>query len=92
MRPPAPRQVVLAGSEIRAEYALSAVPVPGIKTTAQKNTKLVYRASGKVCIFPAPISLISQGARLERSALTYFAPNMGSSHWVAILIAPSHTT
>ena len=38
MRPPAPRQVILARDNLRAEYAPSAVPVPGIETTVQKST------------------------------------------------------
>ena len=38
IKPPAPRQVVLAPDKLRAECAFSAVPVPGIEMTVQKNT------------------------------------------------------
>ena len=36
MRPPAPRQMVLARDKPDAKHVLSAVPVPGIETTVQK--------------------------------------------------------
>ena len=67
MRPPAPRQVVLARDKLRAECALSAVPVPGIEMTWQKKTlKLVGRVGRSdffLCLFPRS----RREARLQRS-------------------------
>ena len=67
MRPPAPRQVVLAQDKLRTECALSAVPVPGIEMTVQKKTtKLVGRVGTSdffMCLFPCS----RREGRLERS-------------------------
>ena len=95
MRPPAPRQVVLARDKLRAECALSAVPVPEIEMTVQKQTtKLVGRVGRSdffLCLFPCSRreARLGQSDRRLRSFLhagTHFFPNMDSSHWVAMLL------
>ena len=68
MRPPAPRQVVLARDKLRAEYPLSAVPVPGIDMTMQRT--LLSLSGGREglnfsCAYLFPCS--HREARLERS-------------------------
>ena len=57
-----PRQVVLARDRLRAECALSAVPVPGIEMTVQKKTTKIVGRVGRSDFFPVPISLFSQGS------------------------------
>ena len=51
IRPPAPRQAVLARDKLRAECALSAVPVPGIELTVQKKTTKLVGWVGRSVFF-----------------------------------------
>ena len=98
MRPPAPRQVVLARDKFRAECALSAVPVPGIEMSMQP-TKLAGRVgrseffcahfpvlAGKLGLDEVADDCVHSPSDSHQMLEPIFVPNKDSSHWLAILV------
>ena len=60
MRPPAPEQGGVARDKLRAEYALSTAPIPGIEMIVYKNTTTLVVWMGRSVSFLVPTTLFPQ--------------------------------